>query len=352
MKLLPRERVEAALARKEADRVPVDFWAVPEVWEKLHAHLGTRNEEELLRRLGIDIRQFQPDYAGPPLRRMADGSWFDGMGVHRRVVRNAFSAYEEYAGAPLAFAEDAADLDSYEYWPNIDYFDFSSLPGKIGGAHKTYYVKLETGGLFELAWALRGYEQFFMDMILDTDIVHGIMGRLCDFYCEYVRRAMAAAGNKYDLVYTYDDVAAQNSLLMSREMWRELIRPYHIRLNTVIHGLGKKVMYHSCGAVYELIPELAALPIDILNPIQPSAKGMDMARIKENFGDELCFHGGIDIQTTLPHGSPQDVREAVAGAIATLGRGGGYILTSAHYIQADTPVENILEMYRAAGSCE
>jgi uroporphyrinogen decarboxylase len=150
------------------------------------------------------------------------------------------------------------------------------------------------------------------------------------------------------MIYTYDDIAAQNAPLISKDMWREFLRPYHVKLNSVIHGLGKTVMYHSCGAVYDMIPLLAELPIDVLNPIQPSAAGMDFVRIKEKFGNALCFHGGIDIQRLLPFGSAEDVRAAVRRAIETLGKGGGYIMTSAHYIQADTPVENILAMYETA----
>ena len=348
MGLLPRERVIAALEHRPTDRVPLDFWATPEVWDKLRAHFHTTCDEQILTALNIDIRQIQPDYIGPPVRMQPDGSWFDAMGVHRRLVRNQYCAYEEYAGAPLGFAQTATDLDSYDRWPDLDNFDFASLPQKIGNAHSTYYIKLETGGLFELAWALRGYEQFFMDMVLEPEIAHGIMGRLCGFYCEYVRRAMQAAGSQYDMVYTYDDLAGQNGLLMSREMLREFIYPYHTRLNSVIHSFGKTVLYHTCGAVYDIINELAGLPIDALNPIQPSAAGMDFTRIKQSFGDSLSFHGGIDIQTTLPHGTEAEVRAAVRHAINTLGRGGGYILTSAHYIQADTPVNNILAMYDEA----
>ena len=348
MEILPRERVIAALERRVTDRVPLDFWAVPEVWNKLRAYFGTTDDERVLTALDIDIRQFQPDYIGPPIRKQPDGSWFDAMGVHRRLVCNEFSTYEEYAGAPLGFAQNTKDLKLYDRWPNPDHFDFESLYQQIGNAHKTYYIKLQTGGLFETAWALRGYEQFFMDMVMDPDIVHSIMGRLCDFYCEYVRRAMQAAGNKYDMVYTYDDIASQNGLLMSREMWRGLIRPYHVKLNSVIHGFGKTIMYHSCGAVYDLINELAGLPIEVLNPIQPAAAGMDFARIKHNFGKKLCFHGGIDIQNTLPYGSECEVRAAARQARSTLGKGGGYILTSAHYIQADTPVQNILVLFDEA----
>jgi len=345
--MLPRERVLAALGHKATDRVPLDFWAVPETWEKLYAHFQTENAEDILKELGADIRQFQPEYK-KPLKALPDGSYFDPMGVHRKKVLNGFCAYEEYASSPLGYVETLADFDGYS-WPDIDDFDFTCLPGKIGGAHREYFIKLETGGLFELAWALRGYERFMMDLVEAPEIPHFIMNKITDFYCEYVRRAMRCAGDKYDMVYTYDDIAGQNTLLMSKAMWMEFIRPYHVRLNKVIREeFGKFVMYHSCGAVYDMIPLLTGLPIDVLNPLQPAARGMDFKQMKQNYGTALCFHGGIDIQHLLPHGSRREVEEAVRSVVAILGENGGYILASAHYIQADTPVENILAMYDCA----
>lgn len=348
--MLPRERVLAALAHKATDRVPLDFWAVPEMIEKLKQHFGTPEEEQVMVQLGVDIRLIQPDYIGPEITVLDDGSYFDQMGVHRRIVHNEYCAYEEYASAPLGFAETVEDLASYSRWPDIEQLDFHGLSRKIGNAHNTYYIKLETGGLFEFAWALRGYEQFMMDMVLEPEIAHYIMNRLTEYFCEYVRRAMESAGDQYDMVYTYDDIATQSTLLMSKEMWSTFVRPYHERLNAVIHSYGKTVMYHSCGAVYEMIDSLRQLPIDVLNPIQPRATGIDMGKIKAEFGSQLSFHGGIDIQFVLPSGTTQEVAEAVRHSINTLGKGGGYILTSAHYIQADTPVENVIAMYQTARS--
>lgn len=159
---------------------------------------------------------------------------------------------------------------------------------------------------------------------------------------------MEVAKGQIELVYTYDDVAIQNSLLMSPRMWRKFILPRHQRLNKVIKEYGVKIMYHSCGAVYPLIrPWIDEMGIDILNPLQPRAKGMDMEKIKAEFGKEIAFHGGVDLQHTLPYGSQQDVVDEVRHLCNALGRGGGYICTSAHYIQADVPVENIIALYLA-----
>lgn len=346
--MLPRERVIAALSHQSTDRVPLDFWTVPEIWARLREHFKTDIDEDILKHLSVDIRQFQPDYIGPEVVILQDNSYFDELGVHRRKVKNEYGEHKEYAGSPLGFATTVNELEAYERWPNIEHFDFSNLSKKIGNAHQTYYVKIESGGLFELAWALRGYEQFMMDMVLDPEIPHFIMAKLTDFYCEYVRRAMDHAGDKIDMVYTYDDIAGQNSLLISKDMWKEYIKPYHKKLNETIKSYDKTIMYHSCGAIYEMIDELIALPIDVLNPLQPRAEGMNFGQVKQEFGERLSFHGGIDVQHTLPNGTIEEVTEAVWYAIKELGKDGGYILSSAHRIQADTPVENILAMYKAA----
>lgn len=149
-----------------------------------------------------------------------------------------------------------------------------------------------------------------------------------------------------DMVYTYDDVGIQTGLMMSPRMWRTFILPRHQRLNAAIRRYPVRIMYHSCGAIYPLIQALAdEMGIDVLNPLQPRAAGMDLARIKGEFGARLAFHGGIDIQHTLPYGSPGDVRSEVRERCRVLGRGGGYVCASAHYIQADTSLENVLALY-------
>lgn len=169
-----------------------------------------------------------------------------------------------------------------------------------------------------------------------------------DLMIENVHRMMAAAGGMIDMVYTYDDIAAQNGLLMSPAMWRKYLLPRHQRLNKIIKQYGVKILYHSCGAVFPLIGALIdEMGIDALNPLQPRARGMDMARIKADFGSRIAFHGGIDLQHTLPYGTQDEVNAEVRQRCAVLGQGGGYICTAAHYIQADVPVENILAMYLA-----
>jgi uroporphyrinogen decarboxylase len=346
----PYERVNAALQLRQPDRVPFDFWAVPETIAKLKSYLRTASEEELLQVLGIDCRIIGPDYAGPAPEVFADGTFFTEWGSHRRIVRNEYSSYEEYATFPLAEAQSPAEVETWARWPRPEYFDWSRLVDKINrmNAEVRYHIRVDVGGIFESAWALYGLERFLTDLYDRPEIPCAIMDCYTDLMIENVRRMMAAGSDLIDMVYTYDDVAVQNGLLMSQAMWRKFILPRHTRLNKVIKQYEVKILYHSCGAIYPLIQALIdEMGIDALNPLQPRARMMDMARIKSEFGSRIAFHGGIDLQHTLPFGSQEDVASEVRDRCNVLGRNGGYICTSAHYIQADVPVENILAMYLA-----
>jgi uroporphyrinogen decarboxylase len=171
------------------------------------------------------------------------------------------------------------------------------------------------------------------------------MARIADVHVENTSRVLDLLG---DLVYFYDDAAGQDSLLISPDLWRREIRPHHTRLAELARDRGVPVMYHCDGAVAPLIPELIDLGVDVLNPIQPSAAGMDPRRLKDEFGDRLAFHGGIDIVELLPRGSTDEVAAEVRRAVDVLGRGGGYVLCSSHHVQPDTPIENVLAMYDVA----
>jgi len=351
----PWERVETALAHTQPDRVPFDFWAVPEVWERCRGALDLAadgsDDDTILRLLGIDCRMVTTRYVGGKARQLPDGTFIDAWGTHRRRVRNEFGAYEEYASHPLAEAQTVSDVLDWA-WPSPDDWDVSAVRQQCErlNADVRHHLRYEVGGIFEWSWALRGFERFLLDLVDKPDVACAIMDRFTDLYIENTVRVIEAAGGLLDMVYTYDDVGTQRALLVSPGMWREFILPRHQRLNAAIHAVDYpvKIMYHSCGAVYPLIGAfMEEMGIDVLNPLQPRAAGMDLVRIKAEFGGCLSFHGGVDIQRTLPHGTPEEVQAEVQERCRILGAGGGYICASAHYIQADTPLENIVAMYTA-----
>ncbi len=344
----PHERVEKALNRETPDRVPFDFWGVPETWDTLKNFLQINDNNKLMEILGIDCRVVKPDYIGPEPETLSDGSFYSIWGSLRKIVKNGSSSYEEYAGYPLADFETIAQIEQWEKWPKSNWWDWNSFVSKVEIANKKapYHIRYDIGGIFESAWGLYGLDKFLIGFYENPKLVSSIMDCYTEIFIDNFRSLMKKAENLVDMVYTYDDVATQDSLLMAPDMWRQYILPFHQRLNKVIREYDVKLMYHSCGAVRPLIPAfIEELDIDVLNPLQPRAKGMDMKFIKENYGNKISFHGGVDLQRTLPFGTVGDVQNEVSYLCHTLGKNGGYICTSAHYIQGDVPVRNILALY-------
>ncbi len=382
--MTPRARLATALQHQEPDRVPTDFLATPEVWRKLNAHLHPDvtgldfggfmepEREALLRHFEIDSRVLSYDmFCAPPesvyrpgaqqdwwssldrstpnrmwRQKNPDGTNYDIWGAHRQKVEHQYGAYEEFATYPLATAESVSDLKNHP-WPTPEWWDFSALPSLMRelDKHQEYHLRFRIGSVFEIAWQLRGMQEFLMDLASHPEFPLYVMDRLTEVYVENLRRVLEIAGDRLDMVYFYDDVAMKNSLMISRQMWADFVRPRHKQLVDLAHAHGKKVMYHCDGAIYALIPDLIELGIDLLNPIQPDAKNMEAEKLKREFGDKLAFHGGLDIIGVLPTGTPDEVRAAVKKCVNVLGEGGGYVLCSSHHIQSDTPVENILAMY-------
>ncbi len=347
--ITPFERVEMALNHEKPDRVPFDFWAVPEIEERMKELLQADDLEEVYRLLGVDCRRVVPDYTGPAPIKREDGSYVDRWGTVRKEIENSSGGiYEEYAEFPLENCDSVDEIKDWPGWPDIEDWDFSGLEEKIAAINKDtrYHIRLELGGIFELSWGLYGFAGFLTDLIERPELPLAVMDKFTELFSEMAERSLKAAGDSIDMVYTYDDVGTQSNLLISKKMWREFLLPRHQRLNKVIKSYSVPIMYHSCGAIYPLISELREdMGIDILNPLQPGAEGMDMEKIKDNFGSMLSFHGGIDLQETLPRGSREDVRAEVRERCEILGRGGGYICAPAHHIQADTPLENIIALY-------
>ena len=349
--LTHRERVALALDHQATDRVPIAMVcsginapAHAQLEAYLAEHRGT-TVAEYLRPL-IDIQGVGAEYIGPPL----EPGW-DMWGVRREAVSYGAGSYNEIAYYPLGEAEALDDIAAHA-WPTTDWFDYSVMPERVAAARveADYCLMAANGNIYESAWYMRGFERMFMDFALNPELAHEILRRVADFQVAHFEKLLAASGGEVDLVFTADDIAGQEGLLMSLGMWEEFIKPHHQRLNATIHEFGAKVIYHSDGAVQEGVPGLIDMGIDVLQALQFDAEGMDAAALKRDFGERLCFQGGISVQSTLPFGSPEEVREEVCSRIDTLGRDGGYVLGPSHAIQAGTPPENIVAMFDSAAT--
>jgi uroporphyrinogen decarboxylase len=202
------------------------------------------------------------------------------------------------------------------------------------------------------AMYLRGVAQILVDMLMSPDIAHAILARIRAFYLAYAERIFEAARGKLDLLLMGDDFGSQQAPLVSNEMWVEFLGTGFRAFIDLAKQYGLRVMHHTCGSVRPLVPLMIERGLDVLQSLQPEAADMDAAVLKRDFGDRLAFHGGISIQRTLPFGNVQDVRNEVRDRIAALAARGGYILCTAHNIQADVPLENVralLDAHREFG---
>ncbi len=353
-----RQRVALALDHKQPDRVPIDYWATDAVNARLLDHFGFSGQEELLEHFDVDFRYIHgPKYVGPQPEVHPDGSVEDQWGVPRVRVEvgsgQQATVYREVIDFPLKDAESVDQLRAYPKWPSPDWFDYDCVAGQVAQARRGGKVVVFMGdrmnrcAQLKPAMYVRGIDQILLDVALAPDMAEFIFRQITAFYLEYARRTFEAAGGGIDVFMMGDDFGTQKSLFMSPEMWRRFLRPGFKAFIDLAKGYGCKVAHHSCGSIKPIIPDLIECGLEVLNPIQPDVADMDRNDLKQRFGDRLCFHGSISIQRTLPFGTPDDVRNEVRERVQTLGPGGGFIVCTAHNIQADTPLENIVALFEA-----
>jgi len=252
---------------------------------------------------------------------------------------------EDVKGA-LAGARSFSDLEAFP-WPSPDCLDRSRLREQCR-RYDDCALLYGFADVWQRAALVRGWEGMFLDMAERPEWVHFLCRAFTDFYLEDYTRAAELTCGRIDLFLLISDLGSQQGPLISPAMFREFVAPYLKEMIDRIHGLGARVLYHSCGAIRPFIPDLIALGVDALDPIQPTGPEMRPEALKHAFGDRLCFHGGIDMQDLLPRATPTQVAAEARRYCQVLGAGGGYILAPAHLFQPDVPPENILAVYGGA----
>jgi uroporphyrinogen decarboxylase len=339
--MTPKERWEAVLIGELPDRVPMDYWATPETSRMLVDHFQME-PRDIAKKLHLDLPYgVGATYVGPPLP--ANTNVF---GIHHKDINYGTGVYAEATNSPLSEFNSIKEIDKNYTWPSPDWWDTSSVaeqvesnrdwPLRVGGSEPMLTFK-----------QLRGEAQAMMDLVLNPDIVHYCLGKLFDLAYEQTRRLFEALPNGAKPTFTYvaEDLGSQKNLMYSPKHIKEYLFPGMKRMIDLAHEAGAAVFHHDDGNITEILPDLVELGIDILNPIQWRADGMDRQWLKDEFGKQLVFHGALDNQQTLPFGTPQDVRDEVVENISILGKNGGFILAPCHNIQPNTSLENILAMY-------
>jgi len=371
-----RERVRLALDHKEPDRVPFDLGGTGLSLIHLTAYQNLRRylnlpireprisfvaeqlavvEEDLAERLETDVRLVVPQpSAGFELVFRDEGAYeayTDEWGIGWQKPKEGGFYYDMYVH-PLANAEKLEDFKTYEFPDPLDDHRFQNLRRDAQAAvdkGKAVVLAGPSAGILEVYSWLRGYEPFYVDLAINQEFVAYMLDRLVAFKCAFWERALAEVGDLVDLVIEADDMAGQRSLLFSPQTYRKLIKPRHKKLFSFVKQQAPiKLFFHSCGAIRPLIGDLIDAGIDILNPIQVSAAGMDPKELKREFGRDLVFWGGgVDTQGILGTGAPEDVKEDVGRNIEALAPGGGFVFAAVHDIQANVPPENIMAMWEA-----
>lgn len=369
-----RQRVQAALEHQEPDLVPLDFGTggntspVPEVYEKLAALYGVNYQlklvphmmrlavvdESILEKLDIDTRPIYMNPVPESIRPCSEpGYFYDDWGVKWKEFDANGVIYREPAESPLVQAS-IADLDNYSWWPDSQdqrrYLGLKEQAKKM--VTETDYALVGCpvfNSVWERAYLLCGFNRMLESLVIDPDFAHAVFEKITRIVLASLEKYLDLVGSTLQVVKIGDDLGAQDNSLMSPATYRKMIKPYHQEIFRLIKARSSAhVFLHTCGSVIKLLPDLIDAGVEILNPVQVSAKGMDTQRLKAEFGDRLTFWGAIDTQHVLPHGSADEVRQEVRQRISDLGPGGGFVVAPVHNVQGDVPAENVVAMYQAA----
>jgi uroporphyrinogen decarboxylase len=376
--MTPRQRVLQALSHQTPDRVPIDLGGNQTgihkfAYQALLSHLGLEDQltvsdavqqlarpgEAVLERFHVDTRYIAAgpaaDFTGGIVLNRRDGRLWHDLTDEFGVVWSMPDDrpyYMDISHHPLA----RATIDEVRAYP----FPKGDDPGRFQGLRQralrlredTPYAVVSgiSGVVYEICWYLRGLEQWFVDMLTQPEFCEALLDQTLRFWLDWFRVFLDEVGDLVDVIMIGDDLAGQTGPLFRPAIYRKLVKPRHKQLVQSIRArTGAKIWYHTCGACGEYIPDLLDNGIDILNPVQISAPGMEPPGLKTRYGDRLAFWGGaIDAQHVLPSASPDVVRQHVRRNLEAWKPGGGYVFNNVHNIQAGVPPENIVALYDAA----
>ncbi len=373
-----RERVQLALNHKEPDRIPFDLGGTVltsmhhTLYRKLRAKLGLPDiqprmmdliqqivfiDEDLEKLWGTDVTNVAPRSSATykieiNTTDMPDYDFFyDEFGIGWRKPKDSGWYYDMF-DHPLAGVITKKDIDDYP-WPNpTDPARFVGLAENakaVADSGRAVILGGLTAGFMEISAWMRGFADYFADLAGNPELIGYLMDKVIDLKLQYWEIALPLVGDYVDVVQEADDFSGQFDMLFSPRTFRQMMTPRQKYLFGRIKELtNAKIFFHSCGAVRKVIPDLIENGIDILNPVQVSATGMDPFELKREYGKDLTFWGGgVDTQRVLGDGTPQDVRDDVKRNIEALAKDGGFIFATVHNIQGNVPPENLIAMVEA-----
>jgi uroporphyrinogen decarboxylase len=343
-----KKRVMTFLQWREPDRVPIMVYLTPETRAMLRDHFGV-SDAGVLERLGVDFRTVRPVYKGP-IKPPHDGLWYDMWGTGYRAIRHeAGGSYDEATDLPLARQQTIEEVEAYP-WPNPDDFDYSAVEAQCD-AMKDFAVCAGDAGTPDILNGMsrcRGMEQVMIDVAVRDPVGMAMIAKRVELLYQVHRRTLQAGKGKIDILCLGEDMGNQNGRMFSPRDFAEVFRPALQRFIDLAHEFGAKAMCHSCGDTHDIMPDLIDMGLDILDAMQPEPRGMVPEKIRAICKGKMAFCGLISTQATLPFGTVEDCRREARHRLDVIAKGGGYIFSPAHCIQAGTPLENILAVYEEA----
>jgi len=346
-----RERVRKAANHEATDRVPVDYCVRDDVSKTLQDYLGLPDQESVYKKLGIDIRKFGVGETVPSFLARSNGKnsirYPDGRiesvwGVVQRPSDDG--RYLEMVTGPFY---ETDDLDSFD-WPSLDCLESTdSIKKKIDAFGGEYSIFGTLNNPFKCCWYMRGLENYLCDTVANEDFAIALWEKTAEYELEKGIRFIRAGG---DGLMVTGDIAMQDRMMVSPPAWRKIDKPRLAEMVSTWKALNPDTMFyfHTDGDMEEVLPDLIEIGFTMVNPIQPECMNVDY--IKKKYGKQITLHGTISIQKTLPFGTVEDVRRETASRVALGKEDGGIIIAPSNHVQNDTPLENLIEVYRAAGS--
>ena len=360
------------LNHKEADRVPLDLGAAQSckislsLYPKLLEYFGIQEDvicchkiaqlayasEAFLRKLECDVRTPFPVQKTAQSEQWEDAEGFflrDAWGTVMRMPKKG-GHYYDMAAAPLAGSINNEE-DTYAFPPVPDIEPQAAAQARAyqQAGYPVVIPDQYGNGFLQTGPKVYGYEDWMMMLALDDKRVDGFMENLLERKMRYWDRVVAVFGDTIDIVCELDDLGTQNGPFIDPAMLRKKIKPYYKKLYDHIHKITKaKVYMHSCGSVVKLIPDLIEAGVDILNPVQIGAAGMDPVFLKKEYGKDMVFWGGgVDTQKILPRGTLSEIRDHVRRNIEIFSKDGGFVFATVHNVQSDVPPQNFIAMWEA-----
>ncbi len=341
-KMSPRERVITTLSRKTPDRIPFEFSFTPYLQKIFEEKTGVKDPREYfgmeMRHVGLRETKIKQDFCGY-LPEVSQVSRIDEYGVG--YIKGSQYHFEERVH-PMKNLKTVAEIEAYPFPDILEDYRYEGIAAEVEELHsRELFVIGSVGHIFETSWYMRGLTELLMDFVANPDFARCLLDKITRMRV-FMAEEFTRAGT--DMILLGDDVGMQDRMMMSPQTWRTWLKP---RLAKVIQSVKRInpqvfVFYHSDGNIEPIIPDLIEVGVDVLNPVQPEC--MEPGMIKRQYGDRLSFWGTVGTQTTMPFGTPGEVKQVIRTRIRTVGKNGGLVLAPTHVLEPDVPWENIIAL--------